>query len=75
MTSLAYGQPWQVQIYRDSYTEYQLHNRNFYVQDSYSRQRLTVNVGFRFDYQTDESRAGQGARLCPLWARPRSTVR
>ncbi len=56
---LAYGQPWRVQIYRDSYSEYQLRNRNFYIQDSYSRQRLTVNAGFRFDYQTDESRPGK----------------
>ena len=56
---LAYGQPWQARIYRDSYSEYQLRNRNIYVQDTYTRSRMTVNVGVRFDYQTDESRAGK----------------
>jgi len=55
---LAYGIPYQAEIRRDSYSEYQLQNRNFYVQDSYSKKRLTVNLGFRFDYQTDNSRAG-----------------
>ncbi len=59
VAGLAYGQPWRVQIYRDSYSEYQLRNRNFYVQDSFTRKRLTINAGFRFDYQTDESRAGK----------------
>ncbi len=55
---LAYGNAYRVRLYRDSYSEYQLRNRNFYVQDSFTKQRLTVNAGFRFDYQTDESRAG-----------------
>jgi hypothetical protein len=55
---LAYGQPYRVRLYRDSYSEYQLRNRNFYVQDSYTKQRVTLNLGIRFDYQTDESRAG-----------------
>ncbi|HEY3383127.1 MAG TPA: carboxypeptidase regulatory-like domain-containing protein [Vicinamibacterales bacterium] len=41
------------QLYRDGTSEGGLHNRSFYVQDAYSRKRLTVNLGFRFDYQSD----------------------
>ena len=37
----------------ESVTEYGLHNRNFYVQDSYTRKKLTVNLGLRFDHQSD----------------------
>jgi hypothetical protein len=54
----AYGNPSYVRIYRNSWTEYQLRNRNFYVQDTFSRKRMTLTVGTRFDYQTDEARAG-----------------
>jgi hypothetical protein len=43
----------EAQLYRRSITEYGLKNRNFYVQDSYSRRKMTVNLGIRFDYQTD----------------------
>ena len=38
-------------------TEYGLHNRNFYVQDSYTRDRMTVNFGIRFDHQSDFANA------------------
>jgi hypothetical protein len=34
-------------------TQYGLHNRNFYLQDSYTRKKMTVNLGVRFDHQTD----------------------
>jgi hypothetical protein len=54
----AYGNPSYVTIYRDSYSEYQLRNRNLYLQDTYTRKRLTINFGIRWDYQTDESRPG-----------------
>ena len=47
------GVPSEAQLYRRSITEYGLKNRNFYVQDSYSRRKMTVNLGIRFDYQTD----------------------
>ena len=40
-------------LYRDSVTEYGLHNRNFYIQDSYTRNRMTINLGIRFDHQSD----------------------
>ena len=43
----------EANVYRRGYTEYGLKNRSFYVQDSYSRKRLTVNAGIRFDSQTD----------------------
>ena len=43
----------EADLYRKSITEYGLRNRNFYVQDSYSRNRLTVNFGIRFDHQSD----------------------
>jgi hypothetical protein len=45
----------QAQMYRDSLTEYELFNRSVYLQDSYTRKRMTVNAGIRFDYQTDEA--------------------
>ncbi len=54
----AYGNPSYVRIYRNSYSEYQLRNRNAYVQDTFSRKRVTLTVGTRFDYQTDEARPG-----------------
>ncbi len=49
----AFTTPESAFIYRPSITEYGLHNRNFYIQDSYSRQRMTINLGLRYDYQTD----------------------
>jgi len=49
----AFTTPESAYIYRRGLTEYGLRNRNFYIQDSYSRQRMTINVGIRYDYQTD----------------------
>ena len=43
----------EAQIYRIGKENRILTNRNFYVQDSYTRGRYTLNVGVRFDYQTD----------------------
>ncbi len=43
----------EAQIYRRGLTEYGLHNRSFYLQDSYSRKKVTLNLGLRYDYQTD----------------------
>ena len=43
----------EAELYRQSKTEYGLHNRNFYVQDSYTRKKMTVNLGIRFDHQSD----------------------
>jgi len=47
------GAPYQAWIMRDSVTDYFLHNRNAYFQDTWTRGPLTINVGVRFDYQTD----------------------
>jgi hypothetical protein len=54
----AYGNPSYVRVYRNSYSEYQLRNRNIYIQDTFTKKRVTVNMGLRWDYQTDESRPG-----------------
>ncbi|MBE3131919.1 MAG: hypothetical protein IMZ55_00455 [Acidobacteria bacterium] len=51
------GTPAQAQIWRPSKGEYGLHNRSFYVQDSYTRQRVTITAGFRFDHQHDYGNA------------------
>ena len=45
----------QTVLYRDSQTEYQLFNRSFYLQDSFSMRRLVLNLGVRWDYQSDEA--------------------
>jgi len=49
----AFTTPESAYIYRRGLSEYGLHNRNFYVQDSYSRKKMTVILGIRYDYQTD----------------------
>lgn len=54
-TSFASMAASQAQMYRDSLTEYQLFNRNLYIQDSFTRNKMTINLGLRFDYQTDEA--------------------
>jgi hypothetical protein len=51
------GGPVEAQLYRRGYSEYGLHNRNFYAQDSVSFKRVTLNLGFRYDYQTDYASA------------------
>jgi carboxypeptidase family protein len=45
--------PFEAQIYRTGRENRVLFNRNFYLQDSYVRGRMTAIVGVRFDYQTD----------------------
>jgi hypothetical protein len=47
------GVPYQAWVMRDSATDYILHNRNVYFQDTWTRKRLTINAGVRFDYQSD----------------------
>lgn len=42
-------------IYRDGYSESHLDTHAFYLQDTYTRNRLTVNLGFRVDRQDDEA--------------------
>jgi hypothetical protein len=47
----------EAQLYRRGYSWYTLQNRNFYVQDTYSRKQLTIIAGFRYDYQYDLANA------------------
>jgi len=47
----------EADLYRNSVTEYGLRNRNFYVQDTYTREKFTLNLGIRFDHQTDFAEA------------------
>jgi len=51
------GNPVEATLYRNSNTETALEQYSAYVQDSYTRGRLTINAGVRFDYQNDEALA------------------
>lgn len=42
-------------LYRDSITEYDLRTWSIYVQDTFTRNRLTLKLGARFDHQEDEA--------------------
>ena len=45
-------------IWRDSNQITHLDTHAFYVQDTYTRNRLTINLGLRFDRQDDSAQAG-----------------
>ena len=47
------GAPAEAQLYRRAKGEYRLQNRSFYAQDTFTRGRVTINAGFRFDHQAD----------------------
>ncbi|MDQ3069195.1 MAG: TonB-dependent receptor [Acidobacteriota bacterium] len=49
--------PTYAQIYRDGYTDYKLKTQAAYVQDTYTRGRITANLGLRWDRQSDEALA------------------
>lgn len=53
--------PLDATLYRRGYTEYGLRNRSFYASDTYTRRKMTLNVGFRWDYQTDFANAAEVA--------------
>jgi hypothetical protein len=40
-------------MWRDQYAESHLDTHAVYVQDTFTKNRLTINVGFRFDFQND----------------------
>ena len=63
------GAPVEAQIYRRGNYNYELHNRNFYVQDTYSRKKLTIIGGLRYDYQTDAASA-TGVDATPFYGQP-----
>jgi len=51
------GVPVEADMYRDSNTERAVWQYYGYIQDAYTRGKLTLNAGVRFDYQDDEARA------------------
>ena len=46
-------------IWRDQYSESHLNTNAFYLQDTFTRNRLTLNLGFRVDRQDDAAEAGR----------------
>jgi hypothetical protein len=46
-------------IWRDQYSESHLSTNAFYAQDTFTRNRLTLNLGLRFDRQDDFAVAGR----------------
>jgi hypothetical protein len=47
----------EADIYRDGNSEAHLNTNAFYVQDTYTKNRLTLNLGFRYDMQDDAALA------------------
>ncbi|HYE88446.1 MAG TPA: TonB-dependent receptor [Vicinamibacterales bacterium] len=45
-------------IYRDQYSESHLDTQAFYVQDTFTKNRFTLNIGFRVDRQDDAASPG-----------------
>ena len=43
----------EAELFRDSVTRYDLQTYAFFLQDTYTLNRLNINVGFRFDRQVD----------------------
>jgi hypothetical protein len=48
----------QATIYRDSITDYSLFTKSAYIQDAFTKGRVTVSAGLRFDSQRDQANAG-----------------
>jgi hypothetical protein len=53
------GRPDSADIYRDGNSESHLDTQAFYVQDTFTRNRLTINLGFRVDRQDDRAVAAE----------------
>ncbi len=49
--------PYSARFYRDSITDYFLYQQAGYVQDNFTRKRLTLNLGIRWDRQHDNAAA------------------
>ncbi len=58
---LSNGVPVEADLWRDSNTETAQYAAFGYLQDSYSRGRLTINAGVRFDHNDDEALASSAA--------------
>ena len=63
------GVPSEAYLYRDSITEYDLKTWALYVQDTYTRNRLTLKLGLRLDSQTEEALASEvpAHPFAPQW--------
>jgi hypothetical protein len=53
------GVPNSAEFYRDGATNQMLKTHAIYVQDTYTRNRFTLNLGVRWDRQTEESLAAE----------------
>jgi hypothetical protein len=53
------GAPAEANMYRDSYTDYNLFDVSGYVQDTFTRGRVTVIAGLRIDRQWDRANPSQ----------------
>lgn len=51
------GVPAEANMYRDSFTDYNLFDTSFYLQDTFTRNKVTAIVGLRFDRQWDRTNA------------------
>jgi hypothetical protein len=51
------GVPNSAEIWRDQNSEAHLNTNAFYLQDSFTKNRLTINAGFRYDMQDDSQLA------------------
>jgi hypothetical protein len=49
------GRSAEADLWRDSVVEYQLYTQAFYLQDTYSWDRVTMNLGLRWDRQRNEA--------------------
>ena len=47
----------EANLFRDGYTKYRLNTHALYLQDTFTRNRLTFNLGVRWDRQSDEALA------------------
>jgi hypothetical protein len=51
------GTAFRARLYRDGHTQYDLLTHGFYAQDNFTINRLTLNLGVRWDSQKDEALA------------------
>lgn len=63
------GVPERAQFWREAATSYAMNTMSFYGQDTFTRNRLTVTAGFRYDRQDDEALAAtvRENALVPDW--------
>ncbi|MEW5982642.1 MAG: TonB-dependent receptor [Acidobacteriota bacterium] len=63
------GVPTEAYLYRDSVTEYDLRTWAFYLQDTFTRDRLTLKLGLRYDRQRDAALASEvpAHPFAPQW--------